>query len=119
MKMTDERNRDETELEALFVAERANPPVVSDALMQRILVDADTLQSKPLRNPFTRLFRALGGAPGMGGLVTATCVGFWLGFAPPQGLPDVAGQLMGIEQAAQSDVADADMVGFGWDIEEG
>ncbi|WP_121062085.1 hypothetical protein [Chachezhania antarctica] len=73
-----------------------------DDLMARVLADAAAEQPKtahiiPLavrrRAPrrFAGQLRAqLGGWAGLGGLAAACAAGVWIGFAPPQGLPDPA-----------------------------
>ena len=110
---------DDQGLEAMFAAERAAPVKMPDGLMQRVLADADALQVNPRKGIFPRFVDALGGASGMGGLVTATCVGFWLGVAPPEGFPDVAGVVLGIEDMVLDELEGDALNGFGWDIEEG
>jgi len=108
-------------LEALFAKARATPPTVPDALMARVLSDAVTVQPRSRRG-WRAGWRALGGAPGLGGLVTATCVGFWLGVAPPASLPDYSGQLLGGADTAAltaETYAETEPSGFGWDFEEG
>ncbi|WP_156874921.1 hypothetical protein [Sulfitobacter alexandrii] len=109
-------DQDDAGLEALFAGARADPPRASDALLARVEDDARRLQ--PRGTPAWRgWWRLLGGLPGMGGLVTATCVGFWLGVAPPDGVPDVAGQFM--DEAVSVDQTAPDLSAFGWDSEEG
>ncbi|MFC6588938.1 hypothetical protein ACFQDZ_18435 [Sulfitobacter pacificus] len=54
----------------------------------------------------------------MGGLITASCLGFWLGVAPPTGLPDLAGTVLGIENTLEADINVSTLTAFGWDIEE-
>lgn len=110
---------DDQGLETLFAAERVAPPEVPDALMARVLLDAAALQNVPRAGMFARLWAGLGGAPGMGGLVTATCVGFWLGVAPPEVFPDLAGAMLGIQDVLLADAGGEGLSGFGWDIEDG
>lgn len=106
-------------LEALFEDARRDPPGVPAALMARVLEDAAALQTQPARPVWRGWLAALGGLPGMGGLITATCVGFWIGLAPPDALPDVAGQLLGAELSSEAEVDFGTLASFGWDIEEG
>jgi len=111
-------------LEMLFQQARADPPRVPEALMARVLADAQALQPDAAR-PVSRwraLLRAVGGGPALGGLVTASCLGFWLGVAPPAGMPDLAGQVLGQQDDASYDTsydAAGDVAGFGWDQDEG
>ena len=109
---------DDQALENLFDVARANPVGVPDDLMARVMQDAHDLQPKPAFTGWRGWLNAIGGMPAMGGLITATCVGFWIGVAPPDGLSDLAGQVIGLQEYTELDAA-SDVVGFGWDIEEG
>jgi hypothetical protein len=122
--MTKARQNDDAALEALFEVDRAAPPEVPDALMQRVMADAVALQPAAPRSVrksiLARMFDAVGRAPAIGGLVTATCVGFWLGVAPPDGVPDFGAVIMGVEQDVFVAELDGDaVIWFGWDFEEG
>ncbi len=117
MRMMDE-NVNDTELEALFQQARATAPQMPDGLLARVLSDAETMQPTPPRQGWQAVFSALGGLPGMGGLITASCLGFWLGVAPPTGLPDLAGTVLGIENTLEADINVSTLTAFGWDIEE-
>lgn len=110
---------DDQELEALFSQTRATPPKVPDALMARVLADAMAEQPAAKGTGWRQWLAGLGGLPALGGLVTATCVGFWLGVAPPEGLPDVAGVVMGADLISEDDLGSPSISGFGWDLEEG
>lgn len=108
---------DEFDLEAVFAAARAAPPQMPDGLAVRIVADAQAhLPTVPL---WQRVMTSIGGPAGLGGLVTATVVGFWIGIAPPDAMIDPL-LLIGGESYAE-DVEDgfADLSGFGWDSEEG
>ena len=98
------------ELEDFLAAARAAPPQVPEALMARVMADAGLIRG---------WFAALGGLPGLGGLITATCVGFWLGLAPPDGLPDLAAGLLGSTAELEQLLGAPGETGFGWDIGEG
>jgi hypothetical protein len=113
-----DRKMDDQALEGLFDAARANPAEVPDDLMARIMQDAQDLQPKPIGTGWRGWLNAIGGLPAMGGLVTATCVGFWIGVAAPDGLSNFTGQVIAFEEYTELDAA-SDVVGFGWDIEEG
>jgi len=108
-------------LESLFEDARATPPTVPSALMDRILKDAVAQQPNAAPRGWRGLWQAIGGGPALGGLVTATAVGFWIGVAAPSGLPDFAAALIIGNEAETIDVATdsgADLSAFGWDIEE-
>ena len=106
---------DDFDLEAAFDAARAAPPQMPDALMARIVADAEGYQPQvPL---WRRLMAAVGGPAGLGGLVTATVVGFWLGVSPPQDTVDPLVLIGAVELAADEDIAD--LLGFGWYSDEG
>ncbi len=100
------------------------PPAPPAGLTARVLADADRVQPQAAR-PERRLgarggsARWLpGGWQGLGGLVAATCAGFWIGISPPEVLPDTGAVLFGYETVDSSGFATgAD--GFGWDAEEG
>ncbi len=116
--MTDKDLENEA-LEALFQGARANPPAVPDALMARVLADAEAMQPVSAAGRWRSWLAALGGLPALGGLVTATCVGFWLGFAPPASLPDLAGEMLGVDLVLDEEFDVPGLSGFGWDIGEG
>lgn len=114
--MTKSEHSDDA-LEALFAEARSHPPALPDRVLARVIEDARRLQPSSAGNRMRGWWRMLGGLPGLGGLVTATCVGFWLGVAPPEGMPDLADQILG--QQVMADETAPDLSGFGWDIEEG
>ena len=65
-----------------------------------------------------RLLRAaLGGWRGMGGLVAATCAGFWIGVALPLGLTGAGAAGADTFDLSQAYAADG-FSAFGWDMEE-
>lgn len=78
-------------LEAFFAAGREKAPVPSDALMARVLADAEAEMVRPAAvvapQPVSRPGRlaaaiaSIGGWAGLGGLATATAAGVWIGFA--------------------------------------
>ncbi|HQU67937.1 MAG TPA: hypothetical protein PLI43_07035 [Albidovulum sp.] len=77
-------------LEAFFAAGRENAPVPSDALLARVMADAEAEMVRPAevavlrpaaRPGFLRAAVAsIGGWAGLGGLATATAAGVWIGF---------------------------------------
>jgi len=108
---TDDRQGDM--LETYFEAARASPPIMPQGLLARIQADAAAAQPKPAAR-WRDWVKALGGVPALGGLMTATCVGVWIGIAPPEQLPDMGGFVLGYETNDNSETA-----AFGWDAEEG
>ncbi len=105
------------DLGTLFDKARAQSPKVPADLMQRVMRDAARVQQAGQTGAGWRGWVALlGGARGVSGLITATCVGFWIGVAPPQALPDFGALILG---QATADSAEEDISLFGWDIEEG
>lgn len=109
------------DLDAAFEAARNAPPQMPIGLSARILADAEA--NLPRASLFERFMAAIGGTAGLGGLVTATVVGLWIGVAPPDGLGDPL-QLIGVQVAAEdvdTDVDEAflDLSAIGWDSEEG
>ena len=117
--MMDKEQISDDALEALFEDARATPPEVPAALMAQIMADAENAMPAPAPQGWRGWLAALGGLPALGGLVTATCVGFWLGVAPPVGVPDFAGQVLGVDAALEDDFETPGVSGFGWDIGEG
>ncbi|MEQ8895753.1 MAG: hypothetical protein RID23_01590 [Roseovarius sp.] len=87
-------------LKAFFDAGKAARPEPSDALMARIMADADREQAErakapaPVRTPrrgrLAWLAGALGGWPAMTGLAAATVAGLWIGVSAPAGLTGIA-----------------------------
>ena len=91
--------------------------------MQQVLADAAALQPAA-RRPMSRWAQwmsMLGGAPGMGGLVAASCLGVWIGVGAPEGLPDLGGALVGTLATDTDEVAVAALFEDGWvsGVEEG
>jgi hypothetical protein len=84
---------DEDWLDRILTEAQAQQPAPSQALMARILLDADEAReafgaATPPR-PGTAVkawFDTLGGWLGVGGLAAAAAAGFWIGFLPPDAL---------------------------------
>lgn len=100
--MTEDNTLSDQELDDLFAAEAADTPEPSQALMQRIINDADRVSdarlmaerpTKAAQRPgfISSLVSAIGGWPGIAGLTTATVVGIWIGFSPPAAIDGLAG----------------------------
>ncbi len=115
--MSDE-NWNEAQIDQLFAEARKRPVVPSDAVTQRVLADAEAAQAgfahERVTAPdvstggmFSQLRSLLGGWPGIGGLAAACAVGVWIGFAPPEGIPDPF-------QAIAQTGADLDM----WELDQ-
>ncbi len=88
-------------LEDLFAEAQSQPAEPSPAFMARVLADADEeqagfataeLANAPAATGFSlrAVFATLGGWPALGGLVTATAVGIWLGTTSLTGVSDTA-----------------------------
>ncbi len=95
---------------------------VPEALTKRVLADALREQPVPvvMRNR-VRTWRDwlgdIGGWPTLGGLVAASCVGFWIGISPPEGIGDPSIWLLDRSFTGYDDAAEVS--GFGWDLQEG
>lgn len=118
-----DKDKADQSLDALFDAARAAPPDVPEALMAAVVADA-AAQMPAARGGGSwvqRALAALGGLPALGGMVTATCVGFWLGLAPPEGLPDVGEAIWALGTENTTELAMVDVYDGGWisGIEEG
>lgn len=99
--MTNDK-RDDTGLEAYFAAGRKAGRVPSNDLLGRIMADAEmqmpvSESSVPVSRPSFRaaFWSAIGGWPAVGGMVTASLVGVWIGFSQPAGLDQIADRYFG------------------------
>ncbi|MBU2982920.1 hypothetical protein KO498_13965 [Lentibacter algarum] len=102
-----DHDRDTQMLNDMFATARDSSPDATADLMARVMRDAAVVQDgfeqagigrnsekSSRRFGWRSLIEGLGGWPAMGGLVTATAVGVWLGLAPYTGLSEtVAGYL--------------------------
>lgn len=110
-----EMDRDDDQLEQVFAAGRRAAPVPSEALLARILADAENAMPVrsasraaappgPARSPSrVGLLRWLGAPAGwgaVGGLATATVAGLWFGYAGPGETGSLAASLIGAGTAA-------------------
>ncbi|WP_166416654.1 hypothetical protein [Cochlodiniinecator piscidefendens] len=84
--MTDSKN-EFTDLDALFAEAREADVIGADALVERVLLDAETVQDSfsnleipPVKHQRRSLFMLLGGWPGFASFATATVAGVWIGF---------------------------------------
>lgn len=119
IRMTDRRDMNEDGLETLFAQARAAPPPLPEGLMARVLADAEAVRPRAGGPALRRLLAAIGGLPALGGLITATCVGFWIGAAAPLGLPDLGAEVFGQQDVAEEVLQDSFLTAFGWDNGEG
>lgn len=107
-------------------ARETQVPDPSADFLARVLSDAQEVQdgfapALPERQPrpglWAQLLGAIGGWPAMGGLVTATVTGVWIGVSPPQSLSDtVTPYLEGAGLATSSDYVLDPFDGFGLDV---
>lgn len=115
---------DMRDIDALFAdAADGHGAEPSPAFMAQVMQDALTHQPVVVPVYFTKsrwrqVMSALGGWQGMGGLVAATCAGFWIGINPPDTLPVSMGALLNLEMVYGEADTDA-LTGYGWDLEEG
>ena len=86
----------------------AGTPQLPDALMARVLAGR-------ARGWFTGL---MGGWQGVGGLLAATCAGFWIGLSPPDYLPQAALTLLVAEQVDET-AEPVEVLAYGWVEDEG
>ena len=123
MTQPDPDNAEMAQLDALFAqASQGSDMAPSEAFMAHILQDA--LEGQPvavIAQPawWRQILSALGGWQGMGGLVAATCAGFWIGINPPDTMPASFETLLNMDAVYSDTVDTADLLGFGWDLEEG
>ena len=96
-------NPNDDMLDDLFAQARDVAPVPSDALMARVMADADAAQLRAVAVPvaapgvIARILDAIGGWPAVSGLAMATVAGIWVGVAPPASVQDVTAAMMGDE----------------------
>ena len=120
---TTEEDRELRDLEAFFEAALDAEPDPSEALMAKIMADADAVADswaediQPARGGLIRGFLdAIGGWPAASGIVTAGLVGVVVGFSPPAMLSEITdGCLYGTTDAYLVDPYD----GFGFALNEG
>lgn len=112
-------------LDALLREARGAQTPVPAHVTAAVLDDAQRLQpavSGWRHNPRTawiaKMRGAFGGWRAMGGLVAATCAGFWIGISPPAALEDAEALIFGAPPTEYYDSSDG-AFGFGWDMDEG
>ena len=105
MSKSDKTMLSDTALDEIFAAGRDATPTPSDAVLARILADAEgVLDARAAPAPrrgvddrpglWARILSGLGGWPAVAGMATATVAGVWLGFASPDQLNELAGGLL-------------------------
>jgi len=105
MPKTDKTMLSDAALDQIFAAGREASPTPSDAVLARILADAEgEIAARAVPAPhrageirpglWSRILSGLGGWPAVAGMATATVAGVWLGFASPDQLNDLAGGLL-------------------------
>ncbi len=111
-----EMERDDTTLADFFAAARDAAPAPSDALIARILADAEAAMPRRAEGParpgpeprrgVLAWLGAFGGWGGVGGLATATLAGLWFGYAglgdPVSLAASVSAALTGGGEAAET-----------------
>jgi len=111
--------RPETDmLEDMFEAARAAPPAMPDSLMARLEADALAMQPRAAGRGWWAWLAGIGGPAGLGGLVTATLAGVWIGAVGPESFADPVERFLGLSVSGEADTL-LDLSGFGWDSVEG
>lgn len=88
----------ERALDAFFAAGRAVPPETPEALLNRVSTAAEAARPVEARRPkgwLARLGAGFGGWGSLGGMVTATAVGVWIGYAGIGGIGTATNTLLG------------------------
>jgi hypothetical protein len=104
--MADRDTKQDAELERFFAAARGAPEPASEALLARVLADAQAVQAAESAMAMHRggavgrrrrvgVWAALGGWPALGGLALATVAGLWIGFSPTLGGSAAVQSVMG------------------------
>ena len=88
---------DDEILEAAFVQARTPDMMPSEAALNRIMMDADSVLAqaapvpeRPKQGFGAVILDAIGGWMAFGGLATATVAGLWIGVSPPAALTDLS-----------------------------
>ncbi len=119
--MTDSDKDTRDDLAGFFAAAKRERYDLPDGLTGRILHDARQVQdgfvadlaNRPTAPGLLRSLRdVLGGWPAMAGLLTACTAGVWLGYSPPDALPDAF--VISTLSQENIDMFDADGLTTGW-----
>ena len=93
------------ELSTLFDTAQRRQLEPSKEWMEQVAADAarvlDARRAPPVPSLWNQILTALGGRPGVGGLVAASAVGLWLGAAPPAAIGDPVGTALGGAQTVE------------------
>ncbi|MGB5558922.1 MAG: hypothetical protein WBN04_13035 [Paracoccaceae bacterium] len=104
MAKTKTSNRAEQGLDQMLAAAAASAPEPSEALLARVLADADAVLAERQAGQGTvpggprgwlgGLVDVIGGWPAMAGLATATVAGIWIGYAQPGSISGIADEAL-------------------------
>lgn len=83
--------------------EDPTPEFLTQISNQAVTALSGTANARPPVSGWILLREALGGWGGVGGVITATLAGVWIGFSPPTALPDLAGMITGQEASLSYD----------------
>ena len=93
---------DDKILEAAFAQARTPDIMPSEAALNRIMMDADSVlaeatpaPARPKQGFGAMILEAIGGWTAFGGLATATVAGLWIGVSPPAALTDLSAGIWG------------------------
>ena len=93
---------DDKTLDATFAQMRVDDVKPSEGLMDRIMMDADSVLAggvvateRPKQGLGAMLLDAIGGWPSLSGLAAATVAGVWIGVSPPDALSDLSAGYLG------------------------
>ncbi|MCW1951169.1 MAG: hypothetical protein KIH44_007365 [Octadecabacter sp.] len=93
---------DDKMLEAAFAQARTPDIMPSEAALDRIMMDADSVlaeaapvASRPKQGFGALILEAIGGWPSFSGLAAATVAGLWIGVSPPAALTDLSAGIWG------------------------
>ncbi|MEE4187657.1 MAG: hypothetical protein V2I76_04315 [Roseobacter sp.] len=124
--MTQHDQSTDAALERLLAAARKTDEGLPDNLVQRVLADAEAFQpsSYAAKNRQSGWFLTFQGQlsrlGALGGMITASAVGLWMGMYPPEVLDDlgiVSGLVQGGDALGSLSEDAAEVSGFGWDLE--
>jgi len=93
---------DDKILDATFAQMREADIDPSEALLNRIMMDADDVlaanvvpEPAPKQGLGALILDVIGGWPSFGGLAAATVAGVWIGIAPPDAVSDLSAGYLG------------------------
>ena len=93
---------DDKMLKAAFAQARTPDMMPSEAVLDRIMMDADSVLaeaapvvSRPKQGFGALILDAIGGWPSFSGLAAATVAGLWIGVSPPAALTNLSAGIWG------------------------